>query len=74
MINVNIKGLKKAKKKLSSIPKGVERAANRAINRTATSAKAMVAKTVSKEYFVKSGDVKKTIDCVGFQNRLLDVF
>lgn len=61
MIDIQLKGADEALKKLATIPNGIEKAANRAINRTATSARAIVAREISKQYYVKITDIKKTI-------------
>lgn len=61
MIDIRLKGVDKALEKLSIIPKGIQKAANTAINRTATSARAISSREIVKHYNVKVTDVKKTM-------------
>ena len=62
MLNIELKGIDKALEKLKDIPKGVEKAANSAINKTARGARTYASRAISKNYNVKVGDVRKTFD------------
>lgn len=62
MLNIELKGVDKALEKLKDIPKGVEKAASSAINKTARGARTYASRAISKNYNVKVGDVRKTFD------------
>lgn len=62
MIDLEIHGLDQARALLAHIPGGVERATARAINRAANSLKTAAAKKIPEEYYVKSRDVKATLN------------
>lgn len=61
MIDIKLKGVDKALERLTTIPKGVQKAANTAINRTAISARAISSREIVKHYNVKVTDVKRTM-------------
>lgn len=61
-IQIDTKQFAGAKRLLETFPKEVDLAASAAINRTITTVKKEVSKAVTKNYTIKSGTVKQTLD------------
>ena len=61
-IKIDTKQFADAKRLLETFPKEVNLAASAAINRTITTVKKEVSKSVTKNYAIKSETVKKTLD------------
>lgn len=61
MITIDSKDLEQAKKDLSHIEKGLERALSSAINHSLGKAKTALKKKVREEYFIKDSDIEKTL-------------
>lgn len=56
---IEVKNIEKAQKLLENIPKGIERATTRAINRSLTTLKKDLKKKVTSEYGIKSTELEK---------------
>lgn len=59
---IELKNLDKAKKLLSGIPNGIERAASSAINRSIVTLKKELKKKVTTEYNIKSTEIEKSLN------------
>lgn len=58
---IEVKNIEKAQKLLEGIPNGVEKAITNSINRSLTTLKKDLKKTVTKEYGIKSTDLEKSM-------------
>ncbi len=61
MVTVDTTQLERAALILADIPRGVEKAASRAVNRALVSARAQAIESIRGEYEVKAGAIRKTI-------------
>lgn len=61
MIEVSDENLKEAAKKLSGIKNGMEKALTRALNHSIAKSKTQIKRSVTKGYYIKSGEVQKTL-------------
>lgn len=61
MIDIRVDGIKEAQRALADIPKGVEKAASRAINYGLSRVRTKISTTVRKEYNVSAATVKQTL-------------
>lgn len=61
MISIEAKNLQYAQKLLGGAPRQIELAAVNAINRTATKMKTQVSKTIRKNYTIKAGNIKESL-------------
>lgn len=62
MVEISQSNLKDAAELLSGIKNGMEKATSRAINHTTAKAKTQMKRTVGKDYYIKQGDVDKTLN------------
>jgi len=60
-IALDKKQLKQIERELAHIPRGMQAAVSRAINKTGRTAKKEIAQTITKTYLVKSSDIKKAV-------------
>ncbi len=61
MITIDAEQIKRAELLLKNIPGGIDKAIVRAINRSVESAQTAAVKKVKDRYYIKAGDVRKTI-------------
>lgn len=61
MLEIDSKALDEAKRLLSGVEKGMEKALSRALNHSVSKAKTQIKKKATTDYYIKSGDVEKTL-------------
>lgn len=61
MLQIDEKNLQEAKKMLSGIENGMEKALSRALNHSVSKAKTTVRKKATDNYYIKAGDIEKTL-------------